>query len=50
LSIPLEIIAVVHEIEGGGYRAEVPRLPGCVVAQAETMEALKANIVPAVED
>ncbi len=49
LSIPLEIIAVVHEIDGGGYWAEVPRFPGCV-AQAETLEMLKHNIVQAVED
>jgi len=49
VSIPLEIIAEVHEIEGGGYWAEVRRFPGCV-AQAETIEALKGNIAQAVED
>jgi len=49
LSIPIEIIAEVHEIEGGGYWAEVPRFPGCV-AQAETIETLKENIAQAVED
>jgi predicted RNase H-like HicB family nuclease len=49
LSVPLEIIAEVHEIEGGGYWAEVPRFPGCV-AQAETIEAPKENLVQAVED
>jgi predicted RNase H-like HicB family nuclease len=49
LRVPLEIIAVVHEIEGGGYWAEVPRLPGCI-AQAATIEVLKKNIVQAVED
>lgn len=49
LSVPFEIIALVHEIQGGGYWAEVPRFPGCV-AQAETIEALKENIVQAVED
>ena len=49
LSVPLEIIAEVHEIEGGGLWAEVPRFPGCV-AQAETIEALKENLVQAVED
>ena len=42
-------IAEVHEIDGGGYWAEVPRFPGCV-AQAETIEVLKENIVQAVED
>ncbi len=49
VSVPLQIVAEVHEIEGGGYWAEVPRLPGCV-AQAETIEALKENIVQAVEN
>jgi len=49
LSVSLQILAEVHEIEGGGYWAEVPRFPGCV-AQAETIEALKENIVQAVED
>jgi hypothetical protein len=51
VSVPLqiEITAEVHEIDGGGYWAGVPRFPGCV-AQAETIEALKANIVQAVED
>jgi predicted RNase H-like HicB family nuclease len=49
LSVPLQIIAEVHEIDGGGYWAEVPRFPGCV-AQAKTIEALKENIVRAVDD
>ncbi|MFI5454379.1 MAG: type II toxin-antitoxin system HicB family antitoxin [Isosphaerales bacterium] len=49
LNVPLQIIAEVHEIEGGGYWAEVPRLPGCV-AQAESIEALKENIAQAAED
>jgi predicted RNase H-like HicB family nuclease len=49
LSVTLEIIAEIHEIEGGGYWAEVPRFPGCV-AQAESIEALKENIVQAVDD
>ena len=40
LSVPFPIIAEVHEIEGGGYWADVTRFPGCV-AQAETIEALK---------
>jgi predicted RNase H-like HicB family nuclease len=49
LSVSLEIAAEVHEIEGGGYWAEVPRFPGCI-AQAETIEALKENLVQAIED
>jgi predicted RNase H-like HicB family nuclease len=49
LNVPVEITAVVHEIEGGGYWAEVPGLPGCV-AQAETPEALRDNIRAAIDD
>ena len=37
LGVPLQIIAEVHEIDGGGVWAELPRFPGCV-AQAETVE------------
>jgi len=49
LSVPIQILAEVHEIDGGGYWAEVKRFPGCI-AQAETIEALKENLVQAVED
>ena len=49
VSVPLEVTAVVHEIKGGGYWAEVPRFPGCV-AQAETLGSLKENIAQAVGD
>jgi predicted RNase H-like HicB family nuclease len=49
LSVPLQIIAEIREIEGGGFWAEVPRFPGCV-AQAESIETLRENIVQAVED
>jgi predicted RNase H-like HicB family nuclease len=49
LSLPITIQAVVHTIEGGGYWAEVPSLPGCV-AQAETLESLQANILLAIDD
>jgi predicted RNase H-like HicB family nuclease len=49
LSVPIQILAEVHEIDGGGYWAEVTRFPGCI-AQAETIEALKENLVQAVED
>ena len=43
------VLAEVHEIDGAGYWAEVPRFPGCV-AQAETIEALRENLLQAVED
>jgi predicted RNase H-like HicB family nuclease len=49
LSVPLQLTAEVYEIEGSGYWAEVPRFPGCV-AQAETIEALKENLIEALED
>ena len=49
LSVHLEIMAVVHEVKGGGYWAEVPRFPGRIT-QAETMEALQENLVQAIED
>jgi predicted RNase H-like HicB family nuclease len=49
LSIPVQINAVVHDVAGGGFWAEVPLLPGCV-AQAETLEALRENIRSAIND
>jgi predicted RNase H-like HicB family nuclease len=49
LTVPIEIPALVHAIEGGGYWAEVPSLPGCV-AQADTLEALRENIRSAIAD
>ncbi|MGP0067532.1 MAG: type II toxin-antitoxin system HicB family antitoxin [Isosphaeraceae bacterium] len=47
LTVPIEVIAVVHPIDGGGYCAEVPCFPGCV-AQAETLETLRGNIRQAI--
>ena len=49
LNLPLQVVVEIHEIEGGGYWAETPRFPGCV-AQAATIEALKENILQAVDD
>jgi predicted RNase H-like HicB family nuclease len=49
LSVPIEVTAVVHEIEGGGYWAEVPCFPGCV-AQAESLEVLRRNLLLAIRD
>jgi predicted RNase H-like HicB family nuclease len=45
----LTIDVVVHEIEGGGFWGEVPRFPGCL-AQADTEEALRENILQALQD
>ena len=44
----MKIRVVVHEEEGGGYRAEVPSLPGCYT-QGDTMEELRANLRDVVE-
>jgi predicted RNase H-like HicB family nuclease len=49
LSVPIEVTAVVHEIEGGGYWAEVSCFPGCV-AQAESLEVLRVNLLLAIRE
>jgi predicted RNase H-like HicB family nuclease len=44
----MNVKIVVHEAEEGGYRAEVPALPGCV-SQGETMDELLANVREAIQ-
>lgn len=44
----MNIKAVVHKAEEGGYWAEVPALPGCVT-QAESMDELRRNLQEAIE-
>ena len=44
----MQIKAIVHEEESGGYWAEVPALPGCAT-QGETMAELLANLREAIE-
>ena len=44
----MNIKAIIHEDEAGGYWAEIPALPGCV-SQGETMEELVANLREAIE-
>lgn len=44
----MNLKAIIHEAEEGGYWAEVPSLPGCVT-QGETMEELNANLREAIE-
>ena len=47
----MKIKAIVHTVpepEGGGYRADVPALPGCTT-QGETDDELLRNIHEAVE-
>lgn len=44
----MDIKAVIHEAEEGGYWAEVPSMPGCFT-EADTLDELKANIVDAAQ-
>lgn len=43
----MNLKAIVHSDEDGGFWAEVPSLPGCVT-QGETMEELKTNLQEAI--
>jgi predicted RNase H-like HicB family nuclease len=43
----MNIKAIVHEDETGGYWAEVPALPGCATL-GETMEELVFNLREAI--
>ena len=43
----MQIKAVVHKADEGGYWAEVPAIPGCAT-QGETMAELKANLKEAI--
>ncbi|MDR3402515.1 MAG: type II toxin-antitoxin system HicB family antitoxin [Chthoniobacter sp.] len=47
-AVEMNIRAVIHKAEEGGFWAEVPALPGCAT-QGETMEELRANLKEAVE-
>ena len=40
--------AIIHNAEEGGFWAEVPALPGCVT-QGETIDEIRRNIREAVE-
>ena len=44
----MNIKAIVHEAEEGGYWAEVPALPGCVT-QGETWEEVMENLQEAIQ-
>jgi len=44
----MNLKAIVHSAEEGGYWAEVPALPGCF-AQGETREELEKNLREAIE-
>ncbi|MDE0838697.1 MAG: type II toxin-antitoxin system HicB family antitoxin [Kiritimatiellae bacterium] len=44
----MNIKAIVHEAEEGGFWAEVPALPGCVT-QGESIEEVRTNVREAIE-
>ena len=43
----MNVKAVIHKDEDGGYWAEAPALPGCAT-QGETMEELLVNLREAI--
>jgi len=45
----MKLKVIIHELEEGGYWAEVPSIPGCAT-QGETFDELLSNIYEAVED
>jgi len=44
----MSLKAIVHEPEEGGFRADVPALPGCFT-QSESLSELEANLNEAIE-
>jgi predicted RNase H-like HicB family nuclease len=44
----VEIDAIIHDAEEGGYWAEVPAIPGCST-QGETLEELITNLQEAID-
>ena len=44
----MNLKAIVHPAEEGGFWAEVPALPGCVT-QGETLDEIRANLGEAIE-
>ncbi|NCC51763.1 MAG: type II toxin-antitoxin system HicB family antitoxin [Spartobacteria bacterium] len=44
----MNLKAIIHSAEEGGYWAEVPALPGCVT-QGESLTEIEANLKEAIE-
>jgi predicted RNase H-like HicB family nuclease len=44
----MNIKAIIHPAEEGGYWAEVPALPGCIT-EGDSMEEVTANLKDAIE-
>ena len=44
----MNLKAIIHDAEEGGYWAEVPALPGCVT-QGDSIEEVMANLREAID-
>ncbi len=44
----MKLKVIIHEVEEGGYWAEVPAIPGCAT-QGDTFDELLNNLYEAVE-
>ena len=44
----MNLKAIVHQAEEGGYWAEVPALPGCIT-EGDTIEELESNLKDAIQ-
>ena len=44
----MKLKVIVHEVEGGGFWAQVPGIPGCAT-EGDTIEELHKNLCEAVE-
>ena len=44
----MNLKAIVHQAEEGGYWAEVPALPGCIT-EGDTIEELESNLEDAIQ-
>ena len=44
----MNIKAIIHPAEQGGYWAEVPALPGCIT-EGDSMEEVMANLKDAID-
>jgi predicted RNase H-like HicB family nuclease len=44
----MNIKAIIHSAEEGGYWAEVPALPGCIT-EGDSMDEVMANLKDAIE-
>jgi predicted RNase H-like HicB family nuclease len=45
----MKLKVIVHEVEKGGYQAEVPAIPGCAT-QGDTFEELVENLYDVIKN